>query len=482
MGEREQIDIAYDFRRDTPPGKDPDTHSPTLRRYHKLLWSKPLPNGVMLDLDDTTRGHYLLHHSDELGEFSLSSDAVVASFRYVPMVQDEPEQLKEFMHIGYTMGGMMLWPGNQIDGRMGINQTRGFHPRIRDQFDLTVECIRRHYLGEQSPMKDCLARYADFFDLFRDFRGFVEYFLLQDAVTVDCEAVIFSAPFDNFTTARIPKTMDEYREYRQRAITFIEARNRRILRWCSEDHAPCPREGTKSVRNRMTPAAPPAGTQLTAEAVLHLAEEYGTREELERAMKVAAEKRLRVRPFKTCLMFTPPSNATRCLFTIWAKPEQGGLKAWVGIEPFTEFFALEPAKVEQRLGPEGWRTLDQVEFGELLRIIEALLASDESPTSLPARLRGFVDQSVWTFAKTILEWPHEYIAKDRVDEGLFQELVSHIRTHGHEGSFYERVLIYYEEAGMVYWTMGAPIAETTIVNRCRSEDTYERRLEAGTLP
>jgi hypothetical protein len=34
----------------------------------------------------------------------------------------------------------------------------------------------------------------------------------------------------------------------------------------------------------------------------------------------------------------------------------------------------------------------------------------------------------------------------------------------------------------VYWTMGAPVNETTIVNRCRSEDTYENRLLAGTLP
>jgi len=55
-------------------------------------------------------------------------------------------------------------------------------------------------------------------------------------------------------------------------------------------------------------------------------------------------------------------------------------------------------------------------------------------------------------------------------------------AHGHEGSFYKRVLIYYEEAGMVYWSMGAPVHETTIVNRCTNEDTYERRLEAGTLP
>jgi len=228
MDVREQIDIDFDFRKDTPEGKDPDKRSPTLRKYHRLLWSKPLPSGVMFDLDDTTRGEYL-HHKSELGEFFLTSDAVVASFRYVPMVQDEPEQLEEFMHIGYTMGGMMLWPGNRADGKMTINGARGCNRKIRDRFDLTMECIRRHYLDEWSPLGDVLARYADFFGLFGDFRGFVEYFLLQDAVTVDCDAVIFSAPFDDFTpSSAIPQTVDEYREYRLRALTFIEARNRRI--------------------------------------------------------------------------------------------------------------------------------------------------------------------------------------------------------------------------------------------------------------
>ena len=235
MDAREQIDITFDFRSDTPAGKDrdPDALSPTLRRYHKFLWSKPLPCGEVLDLDDTTHGHYLLHRSDERGEFSLSSDAVVASFRYLPMVQDEPEQLKEFMHIGYTMGGMMLWPGNRVGGKTTINGVRGLHPRIRDRFDLTMECIRRHYSGEDSPLRAVLARYADFFDLFVDFRGFVEFFLLQDAVTVGCDAVIFSAPLRGFSTSSAtPQTMEEYREYRQRAIAFIEARNRRIAEYC----------------------------------------------------------------------------------------------------------------------------------------------------------------------------------------------------------------------------------------------------------
>ena len=57
--------------------KDPDTHSPTLRRHHQLLWSKPLPNGAPLELDVTTPYVYLHHRSDELGEFFLSSDAVI---------------------------------------------------------------------------------------------------------------------------------------------------------------------------------------------------------------------------------------------------------------------------------------------------------------------------------------------------------------------------------------------------------------------
>jgi len=102
--------------------------------------------------------------------------------------------------------------------------------------------------------------------------------------------------------------------------------------------------------------------------------------------------------------------------------------------------------------------------------------------NFPAGLRHFVDEQRWTFAKTMAEWPHEYIVRDRVDVPLFERLVVHIRAHGVEGRFYEKVITYYEEAGLVYWTMGAPLDETTIVNRCRSEDTYASRLERGALP
>jgi hypothetical protein len=101
---------------------------------------------------------------------------------------------------------------------------------------------------------------------------------------------------------------------------------------------------------------------------------------------------------------------------------------------------------------------------------------------LPSVLQEFIDSIQWTFAKTMPEWPHEYIVRDRVDSVLFEALVRHIRQHGFEGRFYQRVLTYFAEDGLLYWTMGTPIEETTIVNRCKEEDSYENHLKNGTLP
>ncbi len=101
---------------------------------------------------------------------------------------------------------------------------------------------------------------------------------------------------------------------------------------------------------------------------------------------------------------------------------------------------------------------------------------------LPTHLREFVDTEAWTFAKTMPEWPHEYLVRHRVDSRLFEALVHHIRRHGQEKRFYHRLFVYFEEDGFLYWTMGEPVAETTIINRCKEHESYENRLKAGTLP
>jgi hypothetical protein len=102
---------------------------------------------------------------------------------------------------------------------------------------------------------------------------------------------------------------------------------------------------------------------------------------------------------------------------------------------------------------------------------------------LPDDLREFVNSAQWTFAKTYAAtWPHEYIVRNKVDESLFIALVTHIRTHGYEAQFYQRTFTYFDLGEHVYWTMGEPLDETMIVNRCRQEQTYEFRLAHNLLP
>ena len=69
-----------------------------------------------------------------------------------------------------------------------------------------------------------------------------------------------------------------------------------------------------------------------------------------------------------------------------------------------------------------------------------------------------------------------------MDKKLFVKMVRHIRRFGYEGQFYSRTFTYFEEDGFVYWTIGAPVEETTIINRCTKDKTYEYRLKIGTLP
>lgn len=210
-------------------GKDPDKYSPTLRRHHQILWSKELPKRrgtLCLAPEAGSR----LDYRSPLGVFHLSSDAITTRpldraarvIRTIPEAEIPP-------YGGYTAGSALVFPGNIIDRKMTINGARGFHPRIADRFDLTLECIRRHYLGiEPNPLKDVLNRYGTFFELFSDFDGYVEFFLLKDLLEEDGATVKYFHHFDDFKTPAVPKTKDEYLEYLRRKNAFITARNRTI--------------------------------------------------------------------------------------------------------------------------------------------------------------------------------------------------------------------------------------------------------------
>lgn len=71
--------MTFDFHSDTPAGKDPDSFSPALRKYHQLLWSEELPTGQHFHLTMEPR-RYLVHRSSS-GVFFLASDAITTRLR-----------------------------------------------------------------------------------------------------------------------------------------------------------------------------------------------------------------------------------------------------------------------------------------------------------------------------------------------------------------------------------------------------------------
>ncbi|MCB2411530.1 hypothetical protein LGT39_01535 [Demequina sp. TTPB684] len=233
----EPIDTTFDVRTDTPAGKDPDSHSPTLRRYHQLLWSKPLPDGTPFTLTTATKSRYL-HHASARGEFTLTSDSVIHSYRTwsrtAPIInQVSADELDEFQRLGYTIGGMMVFPGTRVPGVHTINGERGLNPAIADRMDLTLECIRLHYASGTSPMSRTLEAYGDFFALFEDFVGYVDFFLLQDLLDDD-GMVTFFLPFTGFDANPLPATVSGYLAYRDASLAFVRARNARIDAWQSQ--------------------------------------------------------------------------------------------------------------------------------------------------------------------------------------------------------------------------------------------------------
>ena len=227
-----QIDINFDLYSDTPNGKDPDSYSPTLRRYHQILWSKPLPSGVTFYLDLKTPR--LLHHKSELGEFFLSSDAIGHTYSRVKsmshIVSEIPsKEISSFFSTCSTIGGYIIFPSKQVDKKMTINASRGLNQSIIDRFDLTLECIRRFYINEDSPLDDTFQRYSSFFSLFEDFKGYIDFFLLQDLVEENNLEINFFLPFNGFEYPPLPSNVEEYQSYKKHLIRFVKARNQRMV-------------------------------------------------------------------------------------------------------------------------------------------------------------------------------------------------------------------------------------------------------------
>ncbi len=229
------IDTRFNVHFDAQGG-DPDSTSPTLRLYHKFLWSKPLPNGHIFELTNKKTGTYLYHKS-ELGEFFLGSDAITHSYRHhkrkewlTRQIQNEVNELYE---TGSTIGSFTIFPKNKVDKKHTINQARGINSLIDDRFDLTLECIRLYFLGQDSPLYNTVLRYKDFFDLFESFESYIKFFFLDDLVDENLK-VKFYLPFDNFKTKPTFSNINDYLMYKKGVANFIKSRNKRIETYANQ--------------------------------------------------------------------------------------------------------------------------------------------------------------------------------------------------------------------------------------------------------
>ena len=241
---KEIIDVNFDFTTDSPGywdgfwerkgglgagACDPDACSPTLKRYHQMIWSKELPNGDFFDLELRKGLDYLSWRNMFFG-----SDSILASFRYwdyrdmidavAHHLPDYKAFMEDFLHRAYTIGGTIIFPKHV--GSM--NQRRGTNSLIRDRWDLTMECIRRYYNGEASPLSDVMEQDCEFYDLFIDFKGYVDFFYLQDCVTEDYKQVRFWLGDGSFTNKPLPQTVEEYLNYIAAELDFLEKRNIRV--------------------------------------------------------------------------------------------------------------------------------------------------------------------------------------------------------------------------------------------------------------
>lgn len=140
------------------------------------------------------------------------------------------EDIKSFFALASTIGAYIIFPANRVDNKMTINGARGLNKSIKDRFDLTLFCIKNFYENKASPLSDVFERYREFFELFDNFKGYADFFLLNDLLNKDL-SIKFFLPFDNFKQNPLPSNQNEYALYKERVINFINSRNNRIVKF-----------------------------------------------------------------------------------------------------------------------------------------------------------------------------------------------------------------------------------------------------------
>lgn len=222
---------------------DPDNKSQTLKFDQYALYRRQLPNGEFFDLRLLLNTYKLVWNGNEFG-----NDSIIVSFRrkdedadkksedlfdvtdWYAQRDDYRQWVERYLRESYSIGGEIIFPTTN-----SMNQARGTNPGIADRFDLTLECIKHYYEGTETGeysldnLVDAVKRNSWFFDKFVDFKGYVDFFLLQDAVDEDYNVKRFLSHIGR------PDTVEEYQTFMDNQIEFLRKRNKRIYELELED-------------------------------------------------------------------------------------------------------------------------------------------------------------------------------------------------------------------------------------------------------
>lgn len=240
------VDININYKKLLNNNLDPDKYCKELGETHCILWSSKKTLGI-LKWNSLNKLKSFINGI----EFIFTPDSIVNSFynskRIIKgkgikesdwirslskMTQDI---IKDYRNIDYTIGSSIIFPisinGKSIGWTM--NKARGCSSKIHDRFDYTLECIKRYYEENiDNPLQSAIEKSSLFFNLFKSFNEYVDFFFLNDLVDEKGNVISFTDKID--FSSPFPKTEEEYIKYLDNTIRFVNKRNERILTYCNK--------------------------------------------------------------------------------------------------------------------------------------------------------------------------------------------------------------------------------------------------------
>jgi len=108
-------------------------------------------------------------------------------------------------------------------------------------------------------------------------------------------------------------------------------------------------------------AVSPATASEKMEAVFARANSAGCGEQFQVLYDAAVQNGLYARAYKQAIMYTPPTNKTKMLFTTWTHSNDSATTLWVSPCAFAEFYNVTVEEATERLGEDGYHTIKSTE-------------------------------------------------------------------------------------------------------------------------